>query len=149
MMSQQPVKLQINSLDALNRLIGGDSELELQLRQQVVAEFAKKYLKSIVLDEWFQKWMESLKADLQKTFQTMVKEAIGEVYFSSYGPETVRVNKLGPALQTKIREEAIKVAQKIIMKASLSEEQMMDIALKVAEEKVRKEFMQTLKAKKA
>jgi hypothetical protein len=34
------------------------------------------------------------------------------------------------------------------MKASLSEEQMMDIALKVAEEKVRKEFMQTLKAKK-
>jgi hypothetical protein len=148
MMSQQPVKLQINSLEALERLIGNDTDLELQLRQQVAAEFAKKYLKAIVQDEWFQKWMQSLKEELQKTFANMVKEEIGEVYFSAFGPETVRVNKLGPALQTKIREESVKVAQKIIMKASLSEEQMMDIALKVAEEKVRKEFMQTLKAKK-
>jgi hypothetical protein len=43
------MKLSI-SVEALNRLIGGDSEIELQLRQQVVENFAKKYLKTLIDD---------------------------------------------------------------------------------------------------
>jgi hypothetical protein len=39
------IKLQINSLDALERLIGGDNEVELELRNWVVQAFAKKHLK--------------------------------------------------------------------------------------------------------
>jgi len=41
------VKIQINSLEALERLIGGDSELELELRGTIVQEFAKKHLKGV------------------------------------------------------------------------------------------------------
>lgn len=43
------MKLSI-SVEALNRLIGGDSEIELQLRQQVVENFAKKHLKALIDD---------------------------------------------------------------------------------------------------
>ena len=41
------VKIQINSLEALERLIGGDTELELELRSNVVDAFTKKHLVKI------------------------------------------------------------------------------------------------------
>lgn len=40
--------LQINSKQALERLIGGDSELEVTLRNNIVQEFAKTHLKKLV-----------------------------------------------------------------------------------------------------
>lgn len=40
-------KIQINSKDALERLIGGDTELELELRHAVVTAFTKHHLKGI------------------------------------------------------------------------------------------------------
>jgi hypothetical protein len=42
------IKIQINSLQALERLIGGDSEIEVEIRGNIVHEFSKKHLKSIV-----------------------------------------------------------------------------------------------------
>lgn len=39
--------LQINSLEALERLIGGDTEIEMELRQGVAAAFSKKHLAEI------------------------------------------------------------------------------------------------------
>lgn len=42
-----PVKIQINSLEALQRLIGGDSHLEIEIRNSIVQEFSKKYLKAV------------------------------------------------------------------------------------------------------
>lgn len=44
-------KIQINSLEALERLIGGDTELEIEVRNSIVQEFAKKYLKGIINEE--------------------------------------------------------------------------------------------------
>ena len=45
---EQPVIVKLSlSLSALNRLLGGDSELEVVLRHQVVAEFAKRHLKEV------------------------------------------------------------------------------------------------------
>lgn len=42
------IKIQINSLDALERLIGGNSEIEIEIRGNIVQEFSKRYLKDIV-----------------------------------------------------------------------------------------------------
>lgn len=42
-------KIQINSLAALERLIGGDTELEIDLRRSVVEAFAKKHLKAVAM----------------------------------------------------------------------------------------------------
>jgi hypothetical protein len=40
-------KIQINSLAALERLIGGEAETEIEIRNSVVQEFAKKHLRAI------------------------------------------------------------------------------------------------------
>lgn len=39
------IKIQINDRSALERLIGGDSQLEIEARNSIVQDFAKKYLK--------------------------------------------------------------------------------------------------------
>jgi|WetSurMetagenome_2_1015567.scaffolds.fasta_scaffold01346_24 hypothetical protein len=39
--------IQINSLEAIEKLIGGDSDIEVNIRNNVVQNFSKKYLKSI------------------------------------------------------------------------------------------------------
>lgn len=44
------MKVQINSLEALERLIGNDNELEIDIRNSVVNSFTKKHLKSIAND---------------------------------------------------------------------------------------------------
>jgi hypothetical protein len=36
-------KIQINSLQALERLIGGDSEMEIQVRGSIIKQFERKY----------------------------------------------------------------------------------------------------------
>lgn len=41
------MKIQINSLEALERMIGGDNEMEFEIRQSVAEAFAKKYLKGL------------------------------------------------------------------------------------------------------
>ncbi len=44
---EQPMVIQLN-LPALERLLGGDSEMEVHLRQQVAEEFANKHLKKVI-----------------------------------------------------------------------------------------------------
>ena len=41
------MKIQINSLEALERLIGGDTDVEIQVRNSVVQNFTNRYLKGI------------------------------------------------------------------------------------------------------
>lgn len=55
---KENVKIQINSLEALERLIGNDTQLETELRQSVVENFATKHLKSLVRDDQYSKWVE-------------------------------------------------------------------------------------------
>ncbi len=43
--------LQINSLDALERLLGGDTELEVSMRQGVASAFAVRYLTGVITPE--------------------------------------------------------------------------------------------------
>ncbi|MBD5224229.1 MAG: hypothetical protein HDS71_09345 [Bacteroidales bacterium] len=49
------MKLQINSKEALERLIGEDKEVEISIKAAIVNQFAKQYLKSVansaVMDE--------------------------------------------------------------------------------------------------
>ncbi len=39
--------IQINSLEALERLIGGDSQVEIDVRNNIVQAFAEKHLKAL------------------------------------------------------------------------------------------------------
>lgn len=42
--------IQINNLEALERLIGGDTEVEIDIRQNIVETFTKKHLKTLAND---------------------------------------------------------------------------------------------------
>lgn len=82
-MSNQPVKIQINSLEALERLIGGDSQLEFDIRASVVQKFTEKHLKSIA-------GMHTMKNTAEA-----IKKEIEDQYFkvsSGYGPKTYTLN---------------------------------------------------------
>lgn len=68
------MKIQINSLAALERLIGGDNEAEIEIRQSVVEIFTRKYLKTIVAQPLMNATKESLLNEVQDTL--MDKEKI-------------------------------------------------------------------------
>lgn len=45
------MKVQINSLQALERLIGDDREMEITVKQSIINEFAKSHIKSVANSE--------------------------------------------------------------------------------------------------
>lgn len=62
------MKIQINSLEALERLIGGDSELEFDIRQSVAEAFTKKHLKSLATAELIEKARIAISKELTNEF---------------------------------------------------------------------------------
>ena len=73
------VTIQINSLEALERLIGNDNELEIQLRNSVAQDFATRHLKALVNDTLLTKAVEIVKKDIVDEF---VKSYKKQGYFS-------------------------------------------------------------------
>ena len=66
------MKLELN-MPALERLIGGDSEIELELRKQIVQEFAKRHLISVAEIASYQAVVEAVKQHVN----AYVKEQLG------------------------------------------------------------------------
>jgi|SRR5580698_266804 hypothetical protein len=60
------MKLQINNLEALERLIGGDTILEMDIRQNIVEEFTRKHLKSLVNSDLMAKMEVAIKNEVNK-----------------------------------------------------------------------------------
>lgn len=70
-------KIQINSLEALERLIGNDNELEIQVRESVIQNFTAKHLKSIAKLDLVENIGKAVKEELQKEFFEIVKDGWG------------------------------------------------------------------------
>lgn len=91
---------------ALERLLGGDSELEVQLRHQIVNEFAKKHLRAVVLDPAFSKYM----GQLQQAAETEIKATIGKQEWSmgrTWTTITPKIKELIDAAATEIIKAAV------------------------------------------
>jgi hypothetical protein len=73
------MKLQLNSLAALERLIGGDTAVELDIRNNIVQAFAGKYLKDVAKTDAFK---ESIAA-AENRILALVKEEYTKVIESS------------------------------------------------------------------
>lgn len=67
------IKIQINSLEALERLIGGDSEIEIQIRNSIVHEFTNKHLKSLATTKIMMDTEQAIKNDIEKQFFDVVE----------------------------------------------------------------------------
>lgn len=71
--------LQINNLEALERLIGGDSEVEVEIRNSVVQKFADKHLKALANSDMITKFCNSLGATIQKDLHEQANNQIGTI----------------------------------------------------------------------
>lgn len=65
------VKLQVASVKVLERLLGGDTELEVDLRNSVAQEFAKRHLKAVVASREFDTHM--------RKFEDVIRQEAQEV----------------------------------------------------------------------
>lgn len=70
------LKLQINSLAAMERLLGGDSAMEIELRRSVVAAFVAEHLGTLV--------KEAMNANLAG-FNTKVKDEVKRLTMANTG----------------------------------------------------------------
>lgn len=73
--------IQINSLEALERLIGGDSETEISIRNSVVQEFYKKHLKGIADTDIMRKTENAMQNTIKEMFFENLATARGQVIF--------------------------------------------------------------------
>lgn len=62
------LKLQINSLEALERLIGNDTEVEIDIRNSIVHNFTMKHLKAIANQEFVIKATKALEKQMTDSF---------------------------------------------------------------------------------
>jgi hypothetical protein len=72
-MIETPVRMQLN-LPALERLLGGDTQMEVELRYQIVQEFAKRHLKAVAAEPAFEKIIESHR----KVIDAEVRSLVGD-----------------------------------------------------------------------
>ncbi len=79
------VVVQLNR-PALDRLLGGDSQLEVELRHQVVEEFARHRLKTLLTDSLFQKFQNTVVAHLEQLIKTQVGEIGWDYNFKAFRP---------------------------------------------------------------
>lgn len=88
---------------AVERLIGGDSETEIELRSSIVQAFAKKYLKGVI-DKGA---ISIIETELRATIRTVVTEKIGNA--SYYGKSTIINPEFKKLIENKVSEEFLHI----------------------------------------
>lgn len=122
--------IQINSLEALERLIGGDEETLIDIRNSVVQEFTKKHLKSLLTDEM----VDSIK-------KSILDELKGD-YFVKYSNNHYYLDELRPGIAAAIKNEVkplIREEIEKLVKESLNVEKIsndLNFAIKEAVNKI-------------
>lgn len=104
------VRLELDG-QALERLIGGNSEIEMHLRKNIVEEFAKKHLRSLVNAEAY--------GELTKAWTAEIKQvcaALREEIESRKPGERDMKHHMAPLLET-IRDIAKREVEKTIKEA--------------------------------
>lgn len=77
--SPNTLVLQINSLQALERLIGGDAQVEVDARNSVVQNFAKKHLGEVAKNLAIGPVVKSIENDLTRNIKMEAETQLGRV----------------------------------------------------------------------
>lgn len=112
--------IQINSLEALERLIGGDTNTEINIRNSVVQEFSKKHLKHVI------------DLNMQHTIGNAIQQELLEEFFT---PASIRHRSfiLEDHAKAKIKAQLTPMVHSIVQQ----------IILEMLEEKTIKEIITT------
>lgn len=106
------IKIQLNSLEALERLIGGDSELEFELRNKIVQDFSRRHLKSLVNAAG-----EDMQRAVYGIFDTYIKEHAQSLHKGWNGRYQIELkddvkNAIAAEFQTKVNNFIQETANK-------------------------------------
>ena len=122
-MENTKTTIQINSLKALERLIGGDTELEIEARNSIVQDFTKKHLKGIAgkyTDETLKDLKKSVKNEVHKQFEQELGSITGYDFWKAQIKFCPAVEeKFRDLVKTLVYEEAVKVIKEEILKLDL------------------------------
>lgn len=92
--------IQINNLEALERLVGGDSQVEIDIRNSVVQKFAEKHLKPLANTTEITTVLTRIKEDISRQIRERCENEIA-TFKTSWGGSITDV-KLNPAIQQEI-----------------------------------------------
>lgn len=128
--------LQINSLEALERLIGGDSAVEIEVRNNIVQEFTKKHLKALA----------------EKHTDAEIKKIVEQMLFksNSYGklnilkPEIAEV--VNSQLEVMVNEQVAKVTSEYFAKHPMTD--MLNSAMEKAVNRIASELTDVILTKR-
>jgi hypothetical protein len=107
--------IQINSLEALERLIGGDSQVEIEIRNSVVQNFADKHLKPLANTPEIEGTLVGIKQEIAKTIREKCEQEIASFKTSWQG--SVCEVKLRPEIKAEIDRQVRTVTDDTIRKA--------------------------------
>jgi hypothetical protein len=86
--------LQINSLEALERLIGNDTQAEIEIRTSLVQKFAEKHLKPIVNSEPISKAVNDIRTEAFRILSDKCSEEIATFKSNWYATDRISDIKL-------------------------------------------------------
>lgn len=121
---------------ALERLLGGDTELEVQLRHQVADQFAGKHLKSLLNDKLFNRWKRQLSDEIDAT----IAEHVGKVT-----RDPLKKVFLTPSLRDKIREAAEEAAERVFSEATAEKLQKLERSFVDTVDRIQRQATQDLR----
>ena len=105
-------KIQINSLEALERLIGGDTDVEIEIRNSIVQEFAKKHLKGVISEGLLAGAARRAKEEIEDEFTTNRESGN-----NSWVKPTIRMdvlNRFKQEMRAQAQSELISIIQEVV-----------------------------------
>ena len=95
--------IQINNLEALERLIGGDNEVEIDIRNSVVQKFAEKHLKALANSSEISSTLNDIQTDISKQVTEKCEKEIAT--FKRDWSGRISDIKLSSAIQDEINRQ--------------------------------------------
>jgi phosphoribosylformylglycinamidine (FGAM) synthase PurS component len=99
--------------EALERLIGGDSEIEVQIRQSVAHAFAEKYLKPLMHNNALEAIGAKLKKQGEDYVDSMFSETLANVQTDRWGSKSYQLKE---SIKNQIKREVNDCATETIKK---------------------------------
>lgn len=99
--------IQINNLQALERLLGGDTQWEMDIRKSTAVAFARRHFENLPDDPKLWQELASLKAALKKLVDDRIRAEIATLKGSGYYEQW----DLNADIKTSIQAEVNKVVQ--------------------------------------
>ncbi len=107
-------KIQINSLEALERLIGNDNELEMEIRNSIVQEFTKKHLK-VIANENVNRHISDFNRGIQDYARDLLGKYVNDPQ-ASWRRTYIINNEVEQTIKAVSRNEAAKLINAEILK---------------------------------